>query len=87
MSVVVYSKNHCPYCVYAKELLDKLSVPYQEIRVDQDLEALRYMLEASGRRTVPQIFIHNQPIGGFDDLSALHQKGALIELINNRDEE
>ncbi len=81
MSVRVYSKAYCPYCDYAKQLLNDLAVPFEEIRVDQDPEALQYMMEASGRRTVPQIFIHGEPIGGFDDMSALHQKGGLMPLI------
>lgn len=80
--VVVYSTHYCPYCVRAKQLLDRKGVQYDEIFVDDD-EALRAkMMQLSGRRTVPQIFINDQPIGGFDDLAALDRQGELDRLLN-----
>ena len=79
--VVIYSKAVCPYCDYAKEFFDQQKIAYEEIKVDQDAKALAYMMEASGRRTVPQIFIQDQPIGGYDDLMALHRDGQLDQLL------
>lgn len=79
--VKIYSKPNCPYCDWAKQLLDNKKVSYQEIRVDLDSEKLTEMVNLSGRRTTPQIFINGQAIGGFDDLSALEQTGKLNDLL------
>jgi glutaredoxin 3 len=80
-NVVIYTKETCPYCVYAKQLLDNKKVSYSEIRVDLDLAKREEMERLSGRRTVPQIFINDQSIGGFDDLSALEKAGKLDALL------
>ena len=82
--VVIYTKANCPYCIWAKQLLDNKKVNYQEIRIDLDDEQLKNMERISGRRTVPQIFINDQPIGGFDDLSALEKAGNLENLLFNK---
>lgn len=79
--VVVYSKENCPYCVQAKQLLNKLAVDFTEICVDRDEEQLAAMMQLSGRRTVPQIFINDQSIGGCDDLYALYHAGKLQDLL------
>lgn len=79
--IVVYSKATCPYCDWAKQLLDEKKLAYTEIRVDLDAEKLAEMQQLSGRRTVPQIFINDQAIGGFDDLSALAKSGKLDILL------
>jgi glutaredoxin 3 len=79
--VVLYSKDSCPYCVWAKQLLDSKNIAYSEIRVDLDTNQLETMIKISGRRTVPQIFINDKPIGGFDDLSALAKSGELDALL------
>jgi glutaredoxin 3 len=81
-NVVIYSKENCPYCVMAKQLLDARKVTYTEIRIDL-VEAERdNMIRLSGRRTVPQIFINEKPIGGYDDLAALAKSGKLDDLLN-----
>jgi glutaredoxin 3 len=81
-SVVLYTSGHCPYCIRAKSLLDKKKVIYQEIRIDLEPTRMQEMIErSSGRRTVPQIFINHQHIGGFDDLWALEQSGELDKLL------
>lgn len=80
--VIVYSKENCPYCVFAKQLLESKNIPYEEIRVDLDLNKLNEMLERSQRRTVPQIFINDQHVGGFDDLQALERAGQLDSMLN-----
>ncbi len=80
--VKVYSTGVCSYCVRAKNLLGKLSVPFEEVRVDLDRAGLREMLEVTNRaRTVPQITIDGRPIGGFAELTELHMDGALDELM------
>jgi len=79
--VVIYTTNYCPYCDRAKSLLQMKGAQYDEIRVDRDEQARAEMMEKSGRRTVPQIFINEQPIGGFDDLWALEQQGKLDQLL------
>ncbi len=79
--VVVYSTGNCPYCVQAKVLLEKKNIPYQEIRIDLDDQKKEEMISLSGRQTVPQIFINDKPIGGFDDLWALEKKGELDQLL------
>lgn len=80
--VVVYSKAHCPYCDRAKQLLTQKQVRFDEIAIDQDAEQAAKMVELTGRKTVPQIIINGEPVGGFDDLWALEQKGALDPLLN-----
>lgn len=79
--IVIYSKDHCAYCDWAKQLLDNKKVSYEEIFVDRDPAKLEEMLRLSNRRTTPQIFINDQHIGGFDDMSALDQAGELDKLL------
>ena len=80
--VIVYSQPFCAYCSAAKRLLANKGVEFTEIDVMFDPAQRREMMERSGgRRTVPQIFIDGQHIGGFDDLSALDARGTLDELL------
>ncbi|CZI74191.1 TPA: glutaredoxin 3 [Legionella pneumophila subsp. pneumophila] len=79
--IILYTTGYCPYCIKAKELLDKKKVIYTEIRVDLQPELREEMIQKSGRRTVPQIFINGQAIGGCDDLYALEAQGTLNELL------
>lgn len=79
--MVVYTTQYCPYCVRAKALLRHKGVPFEEIDVGEDDALRERMVEASGRRTVPQIFINDAPIGGFDELKALDDQGALDRLL------
>jgi glutaredoxin 3 len=80
--VEIYTTQICPYCVRAKDLLTRKGVTFTEIYVDND-EALRakMMERAGGRRSVPQIFINDQHIGGSDDLYALEQAKKLDALL------
>lgn len=75
--VRVYSTQVCPYCVRAKMLLKDRSIPYEEIDVTHDPDKRMWLVETTGRRTVPQIFIGDEAIGGFDDLRALDVSGEL----------
>jgi glutaredoxin 3 len=77
-NIIIYSTQVCPYCVRAKELLKGKGVNYTEIDVSSDDNLrLQMMQKAGGRRTVPQIFINDEHIGGFDDLAALDRAGGL----------
>ena len=79
--VILYTTQYCPYCVQAKALLRHKGVSFEEIDVSED-EALRVeMIEASGRRTVPQIFINDAAVGGFEELRALDEDGELDRLL------
>lgn len=83
MKVIIYTTDTCPYCVYAKRLLDQKKVLYKEVRVDLDPVARDEMVALSGRRTVPQIIINEKPIGGFDELQALELSGHLDGLLKD----
>lgn len=82
-SVLMYSTPFCPYCVRARMLLDSLDVSYTDINVSNDPQKRQTMTEKSGRRTVPQIWIGEQHIGGYDDLAALHRVNKLKPLLFN----
>lgn len=79
--VVIYSGNRCAYCNAAKRLLDSKNVGYTEINVDEDPARREEMVRRTQRQTVPQIFIGERHVGGFDDLSELNQSGGLDELL------
>ena len=81
--VTVYSTTVCPYCVHAKELLNSQGIAYEEILVDKDAEKRVEMERLSGRRTVPQIFIGDQAVGGFSDLKKLYEEGELFRLLEH----
>ena len=85
MTVEIYTKSWCPFCHRAKALLDKLGMAYREHDVTTDETQEREMRERSGRRTVPQVFIDNYHVGGFDDLHASYQSGELFELLADSD--
>jgi len=78
MKAVIYSTAICPYCVRAKMLLEKRNISYVELKVDEDIKMFEEMLELSnGRQSVPQIFIDEKHIGGYDDLVELDLEGGL----------
>ena len=80
--VEIYTTEYCPYCVRAKALLRSKDVKFTEIDVTDDDELREKMTElAGGRRTVPEIFINDRIIGGYDKLRALESQGALDELL------
>jgi glutaredoxin 3 len=81
-AVKMYTTAVCPYCIRAKQLLNARGVAQiEEIRIDLDPEARAQMMEITGRRTVPQIFIGETHVGGCDDLVALDSKGGLMPLL------
>ena len=82
--VKMYTTAVCPYCVRAKQLLSARGVAQiEEIRVDLDPAQRQIMMESTGRRTVPQIFIGDTHVGGCDDLMALDSQGGLMPLLQS----
>lgn len=82
-TVTMYSTAVCPYCVRAEMLLKQRGVTeINTVRIDQDPEQRALMMERTGRRTVPQIYIGDTFVGGYDDLAALDRAGKLTELLN-----
>jgi len=79
--VTLYTTRFCPFCVRAKMLLDSKKVEYQEIAVDYDAEQRQTMQRLSGQRTVPQIWIRDQHVGGCDELYQLEREGGLDTLL------
>ncbi|NQZ53718.1 MAG: glutaredoxin 3 [Piscirickettsiaceae bacterium] len=79
--VEVYSSALCPYCVMAKKLLDRKGIEYTEIRIDADPAKRQEMMVKSQQRTVPQIFINNEAIGGYTDLLALDKSQQLASML------
>jgi glutaredoxin 3 len=80
--VVMYSTNFCGYCVRARSLLERKGAAVQEIKVDENIRDRETMVKKSGgRRTVPQIFIGERHVGGYDDLAALDRSGELDQLL------
>ena len=80
--VKVYSTTFCPYCVRAKQLLERKGVAYTEINLDKEEPEVRLELtKKTNHRTVPQIFINDQFIGGFDQLYALEKEGKLNDML------
>jgi glutaredoxin 3 len=80
--VKMYTTQVCPFCIRAKALLKQRGVEQiEEIRIDLDPEQRQQMMESTGRRTVPQIFIGETHVGGCDDLVALDQRGGLLPLL------
>ncbi len=83
--VEIYTASHCAYCVHAKRLLETKGIVYTEIRIDEYPEKREEMIARSNRRTVPQIFINDHGIGGYDDMYALNQTGQLDKLLREQD--
>ena len=79
--ILIYTTNICPYCVMAKRLLDKKGVSYTEINVEAQTGLREEMMRKTKRRTVPQIYIGDLHVGGFDDLYALEQQKKLDALL------
>jgi glutaredoxin 3 len=82
-NVKMYTTAVCPYCVQAKRILKSKGVEHiEEVRVDTQPDERTRMMEVTGRRTVPQIFIGDTHVGGCDDLMALDSRGELVPLLS-----
>lgn len=81
-NVEIYTWSRCPFCIRAKGLLDKKGVAYQEYCIDGDEDARDVMaVRSKGRRSLPQVFINDQHVGGCDDLHTLEARGKLDSLL------
>jgi glutaredoxin 3 len=81
-AVKMYTTAVCPYCIRAKQILQGKGVTQiEEIRIDQDPAQRDHMMQITGRRTVPQIFVGETHVGGCDDLVALDARGGLVPLL------
>lgn len=79
--VKIYTRRWCGYCTAAETLLKQKGVAYEHIDATGDAELRKWLVEATGRTTVPQIFIDGKPIGGYDDMRALDRAGKLDALL------
>lgn len=81
--VEIYTTQWCPYCHAAKSLLDEKGVSYEEVDADDPEIRMAMVQRANGRRTVPQIFVGETHVGGYDDMAALDRRGQLDPLLAN----
>lgn len=81
--VEIYTTQWCPYCHAAKSLLDEKGVNYEEVDADDPEVRMAMVQRANGRRTVPQIFVGETHVGGYDDMAALDRRGQLDPLLAN----
>ncbi len=79
--VLIYGNRSCGYCMAARMLLKKRGIEFENINVANDADALGEMEQRSGQRTVPQIFIGDTHVGGFDELYTLDESGKLDKLL------
>jgi glutaredoxin 3 len=79
--VVVYRIPTCGYCFRVKHLLESKGVPFREVDVSRDQDKRQWLMEVTRQRTVPQVFINGQSVGGFDDLARLNRSGELDRLL------
>lgn len=80
--ITVYTSDRCPYCTRAKRLLNAKGVQYEEIHMGLgDFDARQRMSQVTGRMTVPQILVDDRPLGGYDDIKALDDRGELDALL------
>lgn len=79
--IVMYATKTCPYCIRAEQLLARKGFTAEKILVDDKPELREEMVRITGRKTVPQIFIGDRHVGGFDDMAALDREGGLDPLL------
>ena len=80
-NIILYTTKICPYCIYAKRLLKSRGLSFEEIDIHSEPGLVQEVMERSGQRTVPQLFINDESIGGFAELSELNESGELDELL------
>jgi glutaredoxin 3 len=83
-NVVIYTTRTCAYCGRAKDLLKSKGIAFSEVDVSEDDATREWLFRASGQRTVPQIFINDQSVGGFQELCALNRKGELERMVASK---
>ncbi len=80
-SITIYTTSYCPYCKKAKALLSSLSIPFEEVDVEHNMELRAQLSEKFQWKTVPMIVIDEKFIGGCDDLFRLHERGELMNMV------
>jgi len=80
-AITIYTTPSCPYCIAAKALLRGKGAAFEEVNIEGDRQTALALMERTGRRTVPQIYIGDTHVGGFDDLRALDARGGLDPLL------
>jgi len=84
LKIDIYTGPMCPYCTKAKELLEQKNLTFNELYIGDDIKIMEEMLDRSaGKRTVPQIFINDVHVGGYDDLYAIDRNGELDKLLES----
>lgn len=81
LNVIIYTSSFCPYCSWAKKIFNGKEVGYDEIRIDEDPVDAEKMIQKSGRVSVPQIFIGDHHVGGYDELAAMDRAGDLDPML------
>ena len=76
--LTLYTKDYCPYCIKAKNLLTSIGATFEEIDITHDPEKFIEIYAKSHMRTVPQIFLGDECLGGYDSINAMHEKGELV---------
>ena len=84
-AVKVFVTTYCPFCDAAKRYLEKKGVPFETIDVTDDAERRQWLVETTGRRTVPQLFVGPHAIGGYTDLCALDKEGKLLPMLSEQE--
>lgn len=77
----IFTSDRCAFCLMAKRLLDGRGLTYNEENISDDFAKRKWLIETTGKRTVPQIFFGEEAIGGFDELAALDRAGTLLETL------
>jgi glutaredoxin 3 len=80
--VRIYTASYCSFCRHAKELLRERGIAFEEIDVTADARTREWLVGATGRRTVPQVFVGEKPIGGYEELRSLDRSGRLAGLVD-----
>lgn len=81
--IKIYTKDNCPYCDMAKMLLTHKGINFTEEALGSDADKIIALAQKTGMRTLPQIFIHDELIGGYDDLKSMDDSGKLDEILNS----
>lgn len=79
--LTIYTKDYCPYCVKAKTLLSSLGATFEEVDITNTPDTIMELVKKSGLRTVPQIFVWDECLGGYDSIAKFHEEGKLLEKI------
>lgn len=81
--ITLYTKDYCPYCIRAKSLLTSLGAIYEEVDISNNPELFMQIYQKSHMRTVPQIFVDDECLGGYNEIAEMHQKGELVPRIKD----